>query len=41
MVGEICRKAGISSATYFNWKKKDESLMPSEILQRGTAPQRD
>ena len=21
-VGEICRKAGISQATYFNWKKK-------------------
>ncbi|MEY9181321.1 transposase-like protein [Bradyrhizobium sp. USDA 326] len=21
-VAEICRKAGISQATYFNWKKK-------------------
>lgn len=21
-VSEICRKAGISQATYFNWKKK-------------------
>ena len=21
-VAEICRKAGISEATYFNWKKK-------------------
>ncbi|WP_405401366.1 transposase, partial [Paracoccus sp. Ld10] len=21
-VGEICRKAGISQATYFNWKKR-------------------
>ena len=23
-VAEICRKAGISEATYFNWKKKYE-----------------
>ena len=23
-VAEICRKAGISQATYFNWKKKYE-----------------
>ena len=22
-VGEICRKAGISQATYFNWKKEE------------------
>ncbi len=22
-VAEICRKAGISQATYFNWKKND------------------
>jgi putative transposase len=29
-VAEICRKAGISPATYFNWKKKYEGLMPSE-----------
>lgn len=21
-VAEVCRKAGISQATYFNWKKK-------------------
>lgn len=30
-VAEICRKAGISQATYFNWKKKYGGLMPSEM----------
>lgn len=30
-VAEICRKAGISPATYFNWKKKYEGLLPSEM----------
>lgn len=30
-VDEICRKAGISQATYFNWKKKYAGLMPSEM----------
>jgi putative transposase len=25
-VAEICRKAGISQATYFNWKKKYAGL---------------
>jgi putative transposase len=30
-VGEICRKAGISEATYYNWRKKYVSLMPSEM----------
>ncbi len=30
-VAEICRKAGISQATYFNWKKKYTGLMPSEM----------
>lgn len=30
-VAEICRKAGISQATYFNWKKKYADLMPSEM----------
>ncbi len=28
---EIRRKAGISQATYFNWKKKYAGLMPSEM----------
>ncbi len=30
-VAEICRKAGISQATYFNWKKKYEGLLPDEM----------
>ena len=30
-VAEICRKAGISQATYFNWKKKFGGLLPSEV----------
>jgi transposase-like protein len=30
-VGEICRKAGISEATYYNWRKKYVGLMPSEM----------
>jgi putative transposase len=30
-VAEICRKAGISEATYYNWRKKYGGLMPSEV----------
>lgn len=31
-VAEICRKAGISQATYFNWKKKKYAgLLPTEM----------
>jgi putative transposase len=30
-VAEICRKAGISQATYFNWKKKYSGMMPSKM----------
>ena len=30
-VAEVCRKAGISQATYFNWKKRYGGLMPSEM----------
>src|SRR5262245_27363454 len=30
-VGEVCRKAGISGATYYNWRKKYGGLMPSEM----------
>jgi len=26
-----CRKAGISEATYYNWRKKYGGLMPSEM----------
>ncbi len=30
-VSEVCRKAGISDATYYNWRKKYAGLMPSEM----------
>lgn len=30
-VPEICRRAGISQATYVNWKKKYEGMAPSEM----------
>ena len=30
-VAEVCRKAGISQATFFNWKKRYAGMMPSEI----------
>jgi putative transposase len=30
-VAEICRKAGISQSTYFNWKKKYDGLLPTEM----------
>jgi hypothetical protein len=30
-VGEICRKAGISEARFYNWRKKYGGLMPSEM----------
>ncbi|MBR0662501.1 transposase [Roseomonas oryzicola] len=30
-IGEVCRKAGISEATFYNWRKKYGGLMPSEI----------
>ena len=30
-VTNICRKAGISQATYFNWKKKYDGLLPHEM----------
>jgi putative transposase len=32
-VADICRKAGISQATYFNWKKKYDGLLPTEMLR--------
>jgi len=34
-VAEVCRKAGISQATYFNWKRKYDGLQrwPQEIGQ--------
>lgn len=30
-VAEVCRKAGVSEATYYNWRKKFGGLMPSEM----------
>lgn len=30
-VAEICRKAGISQATYFNWKKKYAGMLPPKM----------
>ena len=30
-VEEVCRKAGISPATFYAWKKKYGGLMPSEM----------
>jgi putative transposase len=30
-VADIYRKAGITQATYFNWKKKYEGLQPPEM----------
>lgn len=30
-VADICRKAGISAATYFNWKKRYDGLQPLEM----------
>ena len=30
-VAEVCRQAGISEATYYNWRKKYAGLMPSEM----------
>jgi putative transposase len=31
MVEEVCRKLGISDATFYNWKKKYGGLGPSEL----------
>ena len=28
---DVCRRAGISQATYFNWKKKYDGLLPTEM----------
>ena len=30
-IAEVCRKVGISEATYCNWRKKFGGLMPSEM----------
>ena len=30
-VAEVCRKAGIAEATFYNWRKRYGNLMPSEM----------
>ncbi|MDZ5454722.1 IS3 family transposase [Labrys sp. ZIDIC5] len=30
-IAEVCRKAGISEATFYNWRKRYGGLMPSEM----------
>ena len=30
-VAEVCRKAGISEATFYNWRHKYGGLLPSEM----------
>ena len=30
-VGEVCRKLGISEATFYRWRSKYNGLMPSEL----------
>lgn len=30
-VADICRKAGIYQATYFNWKKKYDVMLPPDM----------
>jgi putative transposase len=30
-VAEVCRKADVSEATFYNWRKKYGGLMPSEM----------
>jgi putative transposase len=30
-IGEVCRSAGISEATFYNWRKKYGGLLPSEV----------
>ena len=40
-VADICRKAGISQATYFNWKKKYDGFLHQEAItaiKRPTQP---
>ncbi len=30
-VSEVCRKMGVSDATFYNWRKKYRGLRPSEL----------
>ena len=31
LVGEVCRKVGISEQTYYRWRKRYGGMMPSEM----------
>lgn len=33
-VADICRKAEISQAAYFNWKKKYDGMLPPDMRNR-------
>lgn len=33
-IGEVCRKAGISEATFYNWRRRFAGLMPSEVKRQ-------
>jgi hypothetical protein len=37
-VADICRKAGISQATYFNWKKKYDGMLPPDMRRLSRRP---
>jgi putative transposase len=39
-VAEVCRRAGISDATFYNWRKRYGGMMPSEVrkLRQTTNP---
>ena len=30
-IGDVCRKAGISQATFYSWRKKYTGLLPTEM----------
>lgn len=30
-IAEVCRKAGIAEATFYNWRKRYGGMMPSEV----------
>ena len=30
-IAEVCRKTGVSQATFYNWRKKYAGLVPSEM----------
>jgi putative transposase len=39
-VEEVCRKMGISQATFFRWKKVYGGLMPSEVRKLSSCRKR-